>query len=144
MWSFISRLVLRLAAVRWLFKLGGLGLLIPLALLLKTVGLPLLIILAIVGLPILALLFLFGLPIIMVMAVGGMLMGLIGAVLSLGVVVLKFAVLVVLPVWLVWKLFCLIFRKRRRPGDDIHDGPPPDTGSSSTDSTIDPLIDPLD
>ena len=34
MLSFISRLVLRIAAIRWVFKLGGLGLLVPIALLL--------------------------------------------------------------------------------------------------------------
>ena len=42
MWSAIRWLVLRFAALRWLFKLGGLGLLLPIALLLKTIGLPLL------------------------------------------------------------------------------------------------------
>src|SRR5215475_5530964 len=75
MWSVIRWLVLRIAAIRWLFKLGWLGALIPIALLLKSIGLPLLGILIIVGLPLLVLLFLFGLPIFLVLAVGGLFVG---------------------------------------------------------------------
>ena len=71
MLAFITRLVAQLAMIRWLFKLGGLALLIPLAALLKTIGLPVLLVLMVVGAPILALLFLFGLPIFAVLAVGG-------------------------------------------------------------------------
>ena len=68
MWSAIRWLVLRIAAIRWLFKLGGLAFLLPLALLLKTIGLPLLGVLAVVGDPgLLILLFLFGLPIFLVL-----------------------------------------------------------------------------
>ena len=116
MWAMISRWVLRLAALRWLFKLGGLGLLLPVALLLKAIGLPLLAILAVVALPILILLFLFGLPIFLVLIFGTMAMGLVGVVLTIGVVAIKIGLFVVLPVWLIWKfgsLVCGRFCKRR-------------------------------
>jgi hypothetical protein len=115
MWSAIRWIVLRLAAVRWLFKLGWLGTLLPIVLLLKTIGLPLLAILSIVAIPLLILLFLFGLPIILVLAFGGLIMGVLGAVLALGLVAVKFALFVVLPIWLMIvvcrKLFCWMFKR---------------------------------
>lgn len=104
MWAAIRWLVLRLAAVRWVFKLGGLALLVPLAFLLKIIGVPLLAVLAVVSLPILFLLLVFGLPIFMVLVVGGLLMGVLGAVLSIGIAALKIGLFVVLPIWLVWML----------------------------------------
>lgn len=165
MWSFISRLVLRLAAIRWLFKLGGLGLLIPIAFILKTIGLPVLLVLIVLALPVLALLFLFGLPVFLVLAFGGLFMGLVGAVLAIGIAALKFAIFVVLPIWLMWKLMRKIFRGIRRrggrrwgcDGDEGGEGgegkgggtpssdvPPPATGAGAADIPIDPLVDPLD
>ena len=118
MWAMITRMVLRLAAVRWLFKLGGLGLLLPIAILLKAIGLPLLAILSVVALPLLVLLFLFGLPIFLVLIVGGMVTGLLGAVLTLGVVALKIGLFVVVPVWLLWKLGSTGWRWFREGGGD--------------------------
>src|ERR1044072_4914395 len=99
MWSVIRWLVLRIAAIRWLFKLGGLAFLLPLALLLKTIGLPLLGVVAVLALPILIILLLFGLPIFLVFIVGSMLMGLIGMVLTIGVAALKIGLFIVLPIW---------------------------------------------
>jgi len=75
MLAFITRLVAQLAMIRWLFKLGGLALLLPIAAILKVIGLPILLILLVIGAPIIILLFLFGLPIFAVMAVGGVLIG---------------------------------------------------------------------
>lgn len=102
MWAAIRWLVLRLAAVRWLFKLSGLALLLPLALVLKTIGLPLLAVLSIVGLPILFLLLIFGLPIFLVLLVGGLVMGVLGVVLTIGIAAVKIGLFVVLPLWLAW------------------------------------------
>src|SRR6478672_2186788 len=102
MWSAIRWLVLRIAAIRWLFKLGGLAFLLPIALLLKTIGLPLLGILSILALPVLILLFLFGLPVFLVFIFGSMLMGLIGMVLTIGLAAVKIGLFVVLPLWLMW------------------------------------------
>jgi hypothetical protein len=141
MWAFIAKLVAQLAMIRWLFKLGGLALLLPLAAVLKAIGLPVLLVLLVVGAPIIILLFLFGLPIFAVLAVGGVLIGLVAMLLVLGLAALKFAIFVVLPIWLMWKLACWAWRglSRRGPGDTpptttepvepIDPGTPPDLGT---------------
>lgn len=125
MWSAIRWVVLRIAAIRWLFKLGWLGALIPVALLLKSVGLPLLGILSVVAIPLLILLFLFGLPIIMVLGVGGLFMGMLAVALMVGFAALKFAIFVVLPLWLVWKLASGIWRRGRGGSSPDTSTPPP-------------------
>jgi hypothetical protein len=139
MLAFISRLVLKLAAVRWLFKLSGLALLLPFAFLLKVVGIPLLLVLMVVGMPILILLFLFGLPIFAVLAVGGLLMGLIGTVLTIGVAAIKIGIFVVLPIWLMWKLASTVFgwakRRGRGNGGEGGDASPP----ASDTEPVDPI-----
>lgn len=134
MWSAIRWLVLRVAAIRWLFKLGWLGALIPIALMLKSVGLPLLIVLAVVGIPVLILLFLFGLPVILVLAFGGLFLGLLGVGLMVGLAMLKFLIFVVLPIWLIWKLartiWCWTFKRRGgTDGESSSPTPPPPPSS---------------
>lgn len=122
MWSALRWVVLRLAAVNWLFKtLGGFAILVPIAFVLKMIGLPVLLVLCVLALPILFVLFIFGLPIFLVLAVGGMVMGLLGAVLAIGVAAVKIGLFVVLPIWLVFKVCSWIFRKRGP------DAPPPQT-----------------
>jgi hypothetical protein len=119
MWSLIKWLAMRLAIVRWIFKVMGMLAFLPIAFMLKAVGLPLMIILAVLALPVLFLLFLFGLPIFLVLAAGGLVMGVLFAALSLGVLALKVGVFVVLPLWLLWRLASWLFRGRngvsRRP-----------------------------
>jgi hypothetical protein len=128
MWSLIKWLALRVAAVRWLFKsVGGFALLVPIAFLLKLIGLPVMMVLAVLALPVLFILFIFGLPIFLVMAAGGMVMTLLFALLSIGIVALKVAVLVVLPALLFWKIVTAIWgrgRGRRKGGgtDDADSG----------------------
>jgi hypothetical protein len=133
MWSAIRWLVLRIAAIRWLFKLGGLAFLLPIALLLKTIGLPLLAVLSVLALPILIILLLFGLPLFLVLIVGSMLMGLIGMVLTIGVAALKIGLFIVLPIWLVWKLggkiACWINKRGDSDTPPSASSPPPDTAS---------------
>ena len=134
MWAAIRWLVLRLAAVRWLFKLSGLALLLPLALLLKTIGLPILAVLSIVSLPLLFLLLIFGLPIFMVLLVGGLLMGVFSVVLTIGIAAVKIGLFVVLPIWLVWmvgsKLYHWIVGGRNggAKGGEPTPPPPPEPG----------------
>lgn len=132
MWSLIKWLVMRLAVVRWIFKVLGLLAFLPIAFLLKAVGLPLLIVLGVLALPVLFLLFLFGLPIFLVLLVGGLAMGALFVALSIGMIALKFAIFVVLPIWLVYKLLTWLFRSRgdgvARP--DVH-GPDPSTGADA-------------
>lgn len=124
MWALIKWLVSRLAVVRWLFKiLGGFGFLIPLVLLLKSIGWPVLLVLGVLLFPVLIMLFLFGLPIFLVLLVGGMVMGLLGAVMSFGLVVLKFFVMVVVPVWVVWKVVGWMFGRGRGDRGDYGKGP---------------------
>ena len=129
MWSLIKWLVMKLAVVRWLFKvLGGFGFLIPLALLLKTIGWPVLMIIGVLALPVLFILFIFGLPIFLVFIVGGMVMSFVAAVLSIGLVVLKFALLVGLPLWLAWTMFAWMFRGKKKCKED-------DKGSTTNQTT---------
>jgi hypothetical protein len=133
MWSAIRWLILRIVAARWLFKLGGLAFLLPLAMLLKTIGLPLLGVLAIVAFPILVLLFLFGLPIFLVLVVGGLLIGMFGVVLTMGLFAIKIGLFVVLPAWLIWKLFSKVFcRGGGTNGTNGSSKPATDTGSTSS------------
>jgi hypothetical protein len=138
MWSAIRWLVLRIVAARWLFKLSGLALLLPIAMLLKTIGLPLLGVLGVLAFPILILLFVFGLPIFLVFVAGALLIGMLGIALTMGLVAIKIGLFIVLPVWLVFKLFSTI---RRRGGGT-------NGGSSKTDTSAGPTpsapADPID
>ena len=111
LWSLLKKLVMRLAFVRWLVKILGMLAFLPIAFLLKTLGLPILIVLGILALPVLFVLFLFGLPIFLVLLAGGLVMGVLFAALAFGLVALKIAVFVVLPAWLLWKLFTRMFRR---------------------------------
>jgi hypothetical protein len=101
--------------------------LLPLAAVLKVIGLPLLLILMVVGAPVLILLLLFGLPIFAVLGVGALLIGLLGMVLTLGLAALKFAIFVVLPIWAMWKVACWAWRGLSRRRDGGSDTPPPTT-----------------
>jgi hypothetical protein len=140
MWSAIRWLVLQLAAVRWLFKLGGLAFLIPVVMLLKAIGLPLLGVLSIVAIPLLFLLFLFGLPIFLVLLAGGAIMGVLSLVITLGIAALKIGIFVVLPIWLTFKLLSWLFRRGDNGGSssDTTKAPPPASEPPS------PHGDPLD
>lgn len=149
MWSAIRWIVLRLAAIRWLFKLGWLGMLVPIVLLLKTIGLPLLGILSIVAIPLLILLFLFGLPIILVLVFGGLVMGFLGFVLTIGLAAVKIGLFVVLPIWLMVvvgrKLFCWMFKRGdggngngSPPSEPTQPSSPPSPPPTSADA-FDPL-----
>jgi hypothetical protein len=107
----ITALVVRLAAIRWAFKtLLGLGVLVPVAFILKVVGLPILAVLGVLALPVLFVLFLFGLPVFLVLIVGAMLMAGLFFMLTIGMVALKIFLFVVLPIWLIWKVGGWLFR----------------------------------
>jgi len=127
MFALIKWIVVKLAVVRLLWKLlGGLGLFLPLAFLLKLVGLPALMVLGVLALPLLFVLFIIGLPIFLVFAVGGVFLAFVFLALTLGLVALKVALFVVLPIWLVWQLARWIFKK---PGDGKTPPPVADGGS---------------
>jgi hypothetical protein len=129
MWSLLKWLAMRLAIVRWIVKVLGLVAFLPIAFLLKAIGLPVLMVLAVLALPVVFLLFLFGLPIFLVLLAGGLAMGVLFAALSLGVLALKVALFVVLPVWLTWKLVTWLFRDRNGGVRRDVSGPDPSTGA---------------
>lgn len=110
----ITALVVRLAAIRWAFKtIVGLGVLVPFALILKVVGLPILAILSVLALPVLFVLFLFGLPVFMVLLFGGLLMGGLFFLLTLGMFAVKIFLFVVLPIWIIWAVGGFLWRMVR-------------------------------
>jgi hypothetical protein len=124
MWTVLKAVALRLAVGR---TLGGMLttlflLLVPLAGVLKVIGLPILIVLGVVGAPIFLLLAAIGLPALIVVGFGGMLMLLVGGLLALGILAIKIALPIILIVWLV--------RWWRGPSSPkTPDVPPPDVSS---------------
>lgn len=114
MFSYLLNLAVRLAAIRWAFKsLVGLGVLVPVAFILKFVGLPILAVLGVLAAPVLIILFILGLPIFMVLIVGGLLLGALFFVMSIGLVAIKFLIFVVLPIWLVWIVASWVWKLAR-------------------------------
>lgn len=115
MFATIASIALRLAAIRWAFKsLVGLGVLVPIAFVLKFVGLPILAVLGVLALPVMFVLFIFGLPIFLVLLVAGLIIGGLFFVLSIGLVALKIFIFVVLPIWLLWTAGSFFWRMMRR------------------------------
>src|SRR5258708_547197 len=114
MFATIAAIALRLAAIRWAIKsFVGLGLLVPLAFVLKLIGLPVLIVLGVLAAPVMFVLFLFGLPIFLVLIVAGLLMACLFFALTIGLVALKIFLFVVLPIWLVWTAATFLWRTIR-------------------------------
>ena len=100
---FLKALALRFIAGR---TVGGVFsllmlLLVPLAGVLKFIGLPILLVLGLVGAPIFLLLGAIGLPMMFVVGIGGALMLLVGLVLAVGLVAIKIALPIILIVWFV-------------------------------------------
>jgi hypothetical protein len=119
MWALIKSLLAKWAILRLLLKsLGSLAWLIPIAFLLKAIGIPLLVLLGVLGLPLLILLVVIGLPFFLVFIVGGALLGFTFWVLSMGLAILKIALPIILVVWLVRWAF------RRSNGTPRADTPP--------------------
>jgi hypothetical protein len=107
----ITALVVRLAAIRWAIKtLVGVGVLVPVAMLLKIVGLPILAVLGVLAMPVLFVLFLFGLPIFLVLLVGGVLLAGLFFLLTIGMFAFKIFIFVVLPIWLIWTVVGFLLR----------------------------------
>jgi hypothetical protein len=120
MWSILKAVLIKIGMLRGLIAvLGSLAAVLPLAIaLIKLVGLPLLIVMFVLGLPLLLVLFLFGFPVIAVLAIAGVVMGMAFAVITVGMVALKFFLFVVLPIWLAWKVASWVWRsggERREP-----------------------------
>ncbi len=102
MWAFITSLLTKWALLKLLLKtFGSLGWLIPIAFILKFVGLPVLAVLALLALPVFIILAIVGLPIMIVVVVGILLLVGFFAMLSIGLLVLKIAIPVLLVYWLI-------------------------------------------
>ena len=119
MWVLLKSLFAKWALFKILLKtLGSLAWLIPIAFILKAIGLPLLALIGVLGAPIFIVLAIVGLPFILVFVFGGILLAILFGILSMGLVALKVALPIILMVWLVrWML--------RSTKDKPDTGPPP-------------------
>ena len=131
MWSLIKLILGRFALLRGLLALlASIAAVLPIALaLLKLVGWPLLVVMLVLGLPLLLLLAVLGFPFIVVLAIGAVVMSLVFAVITFGVIALKVFLFVVLPAWLLWKLASRAFR-RRDGGERVPETPKGATATS--------------
>jgi hypothetical protein len=106
MWSLITSLLAKWALFKLLLKtLGSLGWLLPVAFILKLVGMPVLIVLAILALPVFIILAIVGLPIMFVLIAGALLLVGFFFILSMGLLFLKIAIPIILIYWLIKWLF---------------------------------------
>jgi hypothetical protein len=101
MWGLITSLLTKWAVLKLLLKtLGSLGWLLPVAFILKLIGLPVLAVLAFLALPVFIILAIVGLPIMFVIVAGILLLVGFFVMLSIGVAVLKIAIPILLVYWL--------------------------------------------
>lgn len=99
----LKALALKLIAGRTVGGVFGLLtlLLVPLAAVLKFIGLPLLFVLGLLGAPVFLLLGAIGLPMMLVLGIGGALIVALGLFLTLGILAIKIVLPIVLIVWFV-------------------------------------------
>lgn len=115
MWSLITSLLAKWALFKLLLKtLGSMAWLIPVAFILKLVGLPVLIVLAILAAPVFIILAIIGLPIMFVVIAGVLLLVGFFFLLSMGLLVLKIAI----PIILIYWLFKWLFRNGKKNSID--------------------------
>jgi hypothetical protein len=121
MWAILKSLLLKWSLFKLLLKsLGSLAWLIPVAFILKAIGLPALMMLGVLALPLLFVLAIIGLPIILVVVMGGGLLMLTFWIVSLGLMALKIALPIIIVVWIIrW------FTRRNGDGHRPPDVTPP-------------------
>jgi hypothetical protein len=119
MWAIIKAILMKFGMLRGLIAvLGSLAAILPIALaLIKFLGWPLLVALFVLGLPLLLVLAIIGFPFIAVLSIVGIVMAVAFAVISIGIVLLKFFLFVVLPVWVGWKAISWMLGRRRDTGE---------------------------
>lgn len=106
MWSLITSLLAKWALFKLLLKtLGSMAWLLPVAFILKLIGLPVLIVLAILAAPVFIILAIIGLPIMFVIVAGVLLLVGFFFLLSMGLLVLKIAIPIILIYWVIRWLF---------------------------------------
>jgi len=119
MWAMVKYLITQIALFRWIFgSLGSLGILIPILMVLKAIGLPVLMVIAVIAIPVLLVLLVIGLPIFLVLMCGAILLGIAWAFLTVGAVVLKPLLFVVLPMMVVGYGLWWLFAGRKRGGGE--------------------------
>lgn len=124
MWILLKSLLAKWAILKLVLKaFGSLGWLLPLAFILKALGLPFLIMLAVLALPLLLVLAVIGLPLLLVALIGGFLVTVTMWIVSIGVIALKVAIPLVLMYWLLRWLF--------RRGDGPSASPEPRASDAS-------------
>lgn len=117
MWVLLKSLLAKWAILKLVLKaFGSLGWLLPLAFVLKALGLPFLILLAVLALPIIIVLAVIGLPLLLVIAVGGVLLTLTMWIVGIGLAALKLAIPLLLMYWVLRWMFSR--------GDDATTMPP--------------------
>ena len=108
MWALLKYVITQIALFRWIFgSLGSLGILIPILMVLKAIGLPVLLVLLVIGL-----------PIFLVLICGGILLAIAWAFLTVGAVVLKPLLLIVLPMMVMGYALWWLFSGRKRGGGE--------------------------
>ena len=119
MWSIIKAILMKFGMLRGLLAvLGSLAAVLPIALaLIKFLGWPVLIVLFLLALPLLLILAIIGFPLIAVLSIAGIVMGIAFAVISVGIVLFKFFLFVVLPIWVGWKVVSWMLGRRRGTGE---------------------------
>ncbi|MCC6929207.1 MAG: hypothetical protein IT359_09480 [Gemmatimonadaceae bacterium] len=123
MWVLLKSLLAKWAILKLVLKaFGSLGWLLPLAVLLKALGLPFLLMLALLAIPLLFVLALIGLPFLLVTLVGGVLVTLTLWIVSIGVAALKISIPLILVYWVLRWMWS-------RGGDAT--GPVPPTSAST-------------
>jgi hypothetical protein len=126
MWALIKSLLLQWAFFKVLLKsFGSLAFLLPIAFLLKMVGLPVLAVLGTLALPVLFVLAILGLPFLIVFVIGGILLGAVAMLLPLGLFAIKVILPIVLLVWFVRWVFGWGHGRDEKP--IVNDPPPPAT-----------------
>jgi hypothetical protein len=107
MWTLLKTLFLKFAAFRAIWAaIRALFVALPVAFLFKIFGAPMLMLLAVVALPILIILALVGLPFLFVLVIGGGLLAVVFALLTVGMAVLKMLLPFILLYWvvkLIWR-----------------------------------------
>ncbi len=102
MWLFLKSLLAKWAILKLVLKaFGSLGWLLPIAFVLKALGLPFLLLLAVIALPVILVLAVLGLPILLIVLLGGFLVTVTMWIVSFGVVALKLAIPILLIYWVV-------------------------------------------
>jgi hypothetical protein len=106
MWSIVKAILMKFGVLRGLIAvLGSLAAVLPIALaLIKFLGWPVLLVMLVLGLPLLLVLLVLGFPVIAVLGIAGVVLGVLFAVITMGIIALKFFLFVVLPVWIAWRV----------------------------------------